>query len=58
MANKAQLIDYISENYETNDGMPVSLSKLDSYKKSDLEEFIKDRDDTENLNKWISEKEN
>lgn len=53
MANKAQIINYISENYQTNDGMPVSLSKLDSYKKSELEAFIDEHHDKENMNKWI-----
>lgn len=55
MASKAQIINYISENYETDDGMPVSMSKLDSYKKAELESFLKENNDLESVEDWIKE---
>ena len=56
MATKAQLVDYISENFETKDGLPVSLAKLDGYKKADLEKFIKERGEQENVDAWLASK--
>lgn len=56
MASKAQIVDFILENYQTSDGMPVSLSKLDSIKKSELENFISEEGESENLEKWIANK--
>lgn len=53
MATKAQIINFISENYETKDKMPVSMQKLDSYKKAELEEFIKSHNDDDNLEDWL-----
>lgn len=53
MATKAQIVNYIAEKYETEDKMPVSMQKLDSYKKAELEEFIEKRNDSEELEKWI-----
>lgn len=53
MATKAQIINFISENYETKDKMPVSMQKLDSYKKAELEEFIKAHNDDDNLEDWL-----
>lgn len=56
MATKAQIIDYISENYNDSEGMPVSLPKLDGYKKAELEKFIKDRNEEANLEDWLNSK--
>ena len=56
MATKSQIIDYISENYNDAEGMPVSLSKLDGYKKADLEKFIKSRGEEKNLEEWLNSK--
>ena len=56
MASKAQIIDFISEMYQEKEGTPVSLAKLDGYKKADLEKFIKDNKDEEKLEKWIDSK--
>lgn len=56
MASKAQMIDFISEKYTEKEGTPVSLAKLDSCKKADLEQFIEEKGEKENLEKWISEK--
>lgn len=53
MATKAQLVDYIAENYETKDGMPASMSKLDSYKKAELEKLIEKHNDQEALDEWV-----
>ena len=47
MANKAQIMDYICEKFTEPEGMPVSLAKLDKYKKAELEEY---------LEKWIESK--
>ena len=58
MATKAQLVDYISENFETKDKMPVSLAKLDGYKKSELEKFISEKDDPANVEAWLESKKN
>ena len=56
MATKAQIIDYISENYNDSEGMPVSLPKLDGYKKAELEKFIKDRNEEANFEDWLNSK--
>lgn len=53
MGTKAQLVNFIIENFETADGMPVSMSKLDSFKKAELEEFIKAKDEVDNFKEWI-----
>lgn len=57
MASKAQIIDYISEKYQEKEGTPVSLAKLDSYKKADLEQFIKEKGDEKDLEEWINNKD-
>lgn len=54
MATKAQLIDFIVEKFNQVDGQPVSKSKLDAYKKADLEKFIEDRGMTADLEIWLS----
>lgn len=56
MASKSQLIDYIVEHYTTKEGIPASMSKLDGYKKADLEEFIDKNKDSDNLEKWLASK--
>ncbi len=54
MGTKAQLIDYIIAHYTTSDGSLVSMSKLDSLKKSELEEFIKSQGMEEDAKQWIA----
>lgn len=54
MATKAQIIAFIIEMFEESDGNAVSKSKLDSFKKSELEEFIKAKGLKEDLEKWLS----
>lgn len=49
MASKSQVMNYILENFETKEGLPVSLSKLDSYKKAELEDFLKEQGEYEKL---------
>ena len=54
MVTKAQLISFIMEMFKEADGNAVSKSKLDSFKKSELEEFIEAKGLKEDLEKWIS----
>lgn len=54
MATKAQLINFIIEMFTEADGNEVSRSKLETFKKSDLEEFIKSRDLTSALEEWLA----
>lgn len=54
MATKAQLIDFIIETFEEADGNPISKSKLEVFKKADLEEFIKARDAEADLEEWLN----
>lgn len=56
MGTKAQLVEYITEHFETEDGMPVSVSKLDSIKKADLEKFIESQDEESNYKEWLATK--
>jgi len=56
MGTKAQLVEYITEHFETEDGMPVSMSKLDSIKKADLEKFIESQDEESNYKEWLATK--
>lgn len=53
MATKAQLINFIMEMFAESDGGEVSRSKLDAYKKADLEKFIADRGCTAELEAWL-----
>lgn len=53
MATKVQLIAFIMETFAEADGNDVSKSKLDTYKKADLEEFIKAKGLEEDLKKWL-----
>lgn len=55
MATKAQLIKFIIEKFCEADGAEVSKSKLDSYKKADLEKFIQDRNAEAELEAWLLE---
>lgn len=55
MATKAQLIKFIIDSFTEADGNPVSKTKLESYKKADLEKFIKDRNAEADLQKWLAE---
>ena len=50
---KANLIDYIAENFLEPSGEPASKAKLESFKKSDLEAFIKEKGLTKETEKWI-----
>ena len=54
MASKAQIVEYISEKFEAPEGMPVSLAKLDSYKKAELEKFIEEKGEKEKLDEWLA----
>ena len=54
MATKAQLINFIIEVFEEANGDPVSKSKLDSYKKAELEELIKAKGLEGRLIEWLS----
>ena len=56
MATKAQLIEFILETFEEPEGNTVSKSKLESFKKADLEEFIELKGAKEKLAKWLSER--
>ena len=53
MATKAQIINFILETFTEADGEPVSKSKLESYKKADLEAFIKEKDVSAELEAWL-----
>mgnify|MGYP006988902146 CR=1 FL=1 len=53
MATKSQLIKFIMDTFTEADGNPVSKSKLESYKKADLEKFIKDRNAEADLAEWL-----
>lgn len=54
MATKAQLVNYIADQFETTDGVPASMAKLDSYKKAELEEFIKAHDCEKDVEAWLA----
>lgn len=54
MASKAQLVDYIVENFEGPGHIPVSRSKIESFKKTDLEEFIKKKSSEDELEAWLT----
>ena len=58
MATKATLIDFIAEKFEGPNGIPVSKAKLESFKKSDLEEFIEAKDVSEEFAEWETQKAN
>lgn len=53
-ATKAQIIDFIIDNFEGPGKMPASKSKLESYKKSELEEFITQKASEAELNTWLA----
>lgn len=54
MATKAQLINFIMEMFTEADGSEISKSKLESFKKSDLEELIKARGLEAKLDAWLA----
>lgn len=54
MATKAQLIKFIMEKFSESDGNPVSKSKLESFRKAELEKFIQDRDAEAELQEWLN----
>lgn len=54
MATKAQLIQFIMEQFEESDGNEVSKSKLDGLKKAELEEFIKEKGLEDELSNWLA----
>jgi len=54
MATKAQLIKFIMETFSEPDGSEISKPKLDSYKKSDLEDLIKSKGLESQLESWLS----
>ena len=53
MATKAQLINFILEMFSEPDGKEVSKSKLEGFKKADLEEFIKEKGAEDKLTEWL-----
>ena len=53
MATKAQLIKFIMETFSEPDGNEISKSKLDSFKKADLEEFIRTKGAEAELAEWL-----
>lgn len=55
MATKSQLIAFIMETFEEADGNDISKSKLDAFKKADLEEFIKEKDLEGDLEEWLKQ---
>lgn len=55
-ATKAQLVDFIIENFEGPDHIPASKAKLESFKKADLEEFVAEKSSEEALEAWIANK--
>lgn len=54
MATKAQIIEFIVDNFTEMDGSPVSKSKLDNYRKADLEMFIKQNGAETELKAWVA----
>lgn len=54
MATKAQLIKFIMETFTEYDGEAISKSKLDGYKKAELEEFISYVRMESELSDWIN----
>lgn len=56
MATKAQIIEFIIETFTEANGEPVSKSKLENYKKSDLEKFVTDHNSEEDLKNWLASK--
>lgn len=56
VATKAQLVDFIIANFEEPGNSPVSKTKLESYKKAELEEFINEKSSEDEVTKWIASK--
>lgn len=54
MATKAQLIKFIMEVFAEPNGEAISKSKLDGYKKADLEEFITSKGIEAELADWLA----
>lgn len=54
MPTKANLIDYIIEHFDGPNGLEVSKSKLEGFKKGELEEFINQKDSMENVEAWVA----
>ena len=53
-ATKAQLVEFILDNFEGPDHIPASRAKLESYKKSELEEFVKAMSSEEEVAEWLN----
>lgn len=53
MATKAQLINFIMDTFSEPDGNEVSKSKLEGFKKADLENFIKEKGAEAELQEWL-----
>ena len=54
MATKAQLISFIIENFKEPSGEPIAKTKLDGFKKAELEEFIKAKGLEDSLKEWLA----
>lgn len=55
MATKSQLIDFIISKFTEPDGNEVSRSKLEGFKKSDLEDFIRNHNLESALTDWLNQ---
>lgn len=51
---KTNLVDFIVSEFQEPSGQPVSRIKIESLKKSDLEDFIKEKCSIEEVENWIS----
>ena len=56
MPTKAQLIDYIIDVFEQPDHTPILRSKLDGYKKAELESFIGAKSSLGEVGEWLNNK--
>lgn len=54
MATKAQLIAFIMDTFTEMNGEPVQKAKLDALKKSELEEFINEKNLEDELKIWLA----
>ena len=54
MATKAQLIQFIIDNFSEADGTEISKQRLDRFKKAELEEFISYHQLNDDLVAWLN----
>jgi len=53
-ATKAKLVEFIIDNFENPEHSPASKSKLESFKKAELEEFIHEKSSEEAFDAWAA----